>query len=390
MIELFNVMMSPSVEHEVPHTLYSGYIGEGEKVKEFEWELACAFRWENVLTVNSCTSALQLALHLIKDLDDRSEVLLPPLSCFATVSSVLQAGLKPRWVDIDPQTLVMDLSDLERKLNAQTKAVMPVHFAGMPIDLIRLEFMMDKHEATYGYRPYVIEDCAQSLGSQYGGHWVGSRCPLNNHICCFSFQAVKFLTSGDGGAIVLPNRELYERAKLLRWYGLSRDAPIGIQDVHESGFKYHMNNISATIGLENLKFIKENLAFKKQWERYLRCVLEFEELNEVQPCYPFLGNETGYRGVPSPCTNQLPLMVENMDQFKQRMARAGIETRPAHHRCDRHQCVSQYRSELPGMDEVEKKMTLIPIGWWLSGKLFDGVIKAVKDEIELDWTKVGF
>ncbi len=390
MIPLYKVLMAPQVVEGLKETLYSGYIGQDKEVELFEDLLSTTFLWSNVLTVNSCTSALQLAFHLIKPRVKRSsslrgftEVLLPPLSCFASVSSVLQAGLQPRWVDIDPTTLNMDLDDLERKLQPSTLAVLVVHFAGMPVDLARLTYILDEHEAQNGCRPYVIEDCAQALGSQYGGHYIGS--PFN-HIFCFGFGAIKFLTTGDGGAIVLPDKELYRRAKLLRWYGLSRDdVDIQEQNIQEAGFKYHMNDIAATIGLENLIYIKNGNMLDKQRHRYLQCVKELDDVSGVQVCY-----HLRTCGIPHPCSNQFPLMVDDRRGFEARMNRLKIECSPAHYRCDVHECVKEFRTELPGMDEVEEKMTLIPIGWWLSEDQFQYVIESVRNETRIDWAKEGF
>jgi len=397
---LFKVLMAPETGDAVKETLYSGYVGQGEKVQEFEDLLEKTFGWQYTLTTNSCTSALQLALHLIKSYEDwggqvnyqRTEVLLPPLSCFATTSSVLAAGLKPSWVDIDPETLCMDLDDLERKLSRHTKAVMVVHYAGMPVNLFKLDIILDKHQERYGYRPFVIEDCAQALGSLIGGKFLGTR---SNNIKCFSFQAVKFLTTGDGGAIVLPNKELYERARDLRWYGLDRDTHIRGQDIEESGFKYHMNDIAATMGIANLNYICEHKLMTKQMQRYLQCVEELEAVPGIKVPYA-LPTVAAYSILPWPCTNQLPLIVEgDVDSFELRLqTEYQIDCDAAHYRCDTHKCVKDYRSNSPltGMDYVEMTLTMVPIGWWLSDSEFEYVIQAVKGEYtdKCDWAKEGF
>ena len=370
MIPLFKVLMSPNVGAEVQKTLYSGYVGQGEKVQEFEQLLSDTFDWDHVLTLNSCTSAIQLALHLVKS-KENEPVLLPPLSCFATTSAVLSNGMTPRWVDIDPATCNMDLEDLRLKLTPETKIILLVHFAGLPINYYRLNYILDEFQSKHGFRPYVIEDCAQSLGSLSNGRYTG----CSGNICCFSFQAVKLLTTGDGGAIVLPDEELYERAKLLRWYGLDRRENIRYQNIKESGFKYHMNDISATIGICNLNYIIEqnidqqqatlNFSFRKEFNQ----VLELDSFS---------------------CGGQCPILVEKRDAFEKYMLECGVESTPCHYRCDLHDCVKEFRISLPGMNEVESKMTLLPCGWWLSNQQLKYVINCVKREEKVAWKKEGF
>jgi dTDP-4-amino-4,6-dideoxy-D-glucose/dTDP-4-amino-2,4-dideoxy-beta-L-xylose transaminase len=139
---------------------------------------------------------------------------------------------------------------MARKISPATRAIMVVHFAGYPLDLARLSGILDEAEAAYGFRPVVIEDCAHAWGATYQG------VPLGNHgnISVFSFQAIKHLTCVDGGLLVLPDDELNRRARLLRWFGIDRDtdrlrkAP----DVEEWGYKFHMNDVNAAIGLANL------------------------------------------------------------------------------------------------------------------------------------------
>ena len=250
------VFMSSTAGEAVNEVLYSGFIGEGEKVEEFEKKLCEYLDVEFGLVVNSCTSALQVVLHFLNPrLHKWKDIITAPLSCFATVSSIVDAGLRPRWVDVDPNTCNVDLKDLKRRINRDTIIILLVHFAGNPIDYDFLDHILSEHEKEYGYRPSVVEDCAQAFGSKSNGRFVGT----HGNISCFSFQAVKPLTTGDGGFIVVPNKEIYDSLKLLRWYGLDRNEPRETQDVSKPGFKFNMNNISAAIGIENLKNIDEIL-----------------------------------------------------------------------------------------------------------------------------------
>jgi len=228
-IQLFKVYMSKTAKDEAGKVLDSGYIGQGSKVDEFEAKLKERFKTDYVLTTNSATSAEHLALHLLKKpfkglhsfwpgINDGDEILATPLTCTASNFPILGNNLKIKWVDVDPKTLNMDLDDLARKITSTTKAIMIVHWGGYPNDLDKLKEIQQKAFETFGFKPAIIEDCAHAFGSNFNGQPIGS----HGNICTFSFQAIKHLTSVDGGALVLPHRELYERGRLLRWYGIDR------------------------------------------------------------------------------------------------------------------------------------------------------------------------
>ena len=222
MIPLFKVYMSKNSPKEVEKVLTSGFIGQGEKVDEFEKYLKEWFKIDYLLTTNSATSAEHLALHLLKKesnnqkiwngvgstnshwegLKEGDEVLCTSLTCTATNWPVLANNLKIKWVDIDENNLNMDLDDLERKISPSTKVIFLVHWGGYPVDLDRVREIQEKTEMMYGFKPTVIEDCAHSLGSEYNGKKIGS----HGNICTFSFQAIKHLTSVDGGLLVVPHK----------------------------------------------------------------------------------------------------------------------------------------------------------------------------------------
>lgn len=217
MIPLFKVFMSETAKVEVGKVLDSGYIGQGDKVTEFETLIKRRFGNHRFLTLNSGTSGLHLALHLLKKpmvsenwygLTDGDEVLTTSLTCTATNFPILANGLKIKWVDINPKTLNMDLGDLESKISEKTKVIMLVHWGGYPNDLDKVKEIQEKCFNLYGFKPMVIEDSAHSFGSKFKGRYIGN----NGNITVYSFQAIKHLTTGDGGGIFLPNDELYEEA----------------------------------------------------------------------------------------------------------------------------------------------------------------------------------
>ena len=232
-VPLFKVFMAPTAAPEVTKVLNSGYIGQGPKVEELESDLRDYFNHDYCVTLNSATSGLHLALQLLKKpfksrssvwagLEDGDEVLSTPLTCTATSFPILANNLKIKWVDVDPKTMNMDLDDLARKITPKTKVIMLVHWGGMPLDLDKVKEIQNKAQAMFGFKPAVIEDCAHSFGSMYKGKKIGT----HGNICVFSLQAIKHITSIDGGVMILPHPELYKRAKLLRWYGIDRESGV--------------------------------------------------------------------------------------------------------------------------------------------------------------------
>jgi dTDP-4-amino-4,6-dideoxygalactose transaminase len=210
-------------------------------------------------------------------IQDGAEILTTPLTCTATNFPILANHFKIKWVDIDPETLNMDLDDLARKITPKTKAIFIVHWGGYPINLDRLAEIQNQASRLYGFKPAIIEDCAHAMGSKYKGILIGT----HGNICTFSLQAIKHITSGDGGLLFVPHDDLYKRGKLLRWYGIDRDGNRKDfrceADIPEWGFKFHMNDVNATVGMCNfahrdeiIKKHQENAAYYDQALKQLK------------------------------------------------------------------------------------------------------------------------
>jgi dTDP-4-amino-4,6-dideoxygalactose transaminase len=380
MIPLFKVAMSPDATNAVAEVLESGYIGQGPKVEEFEKNLRGYFNHDLLLTVNSATSGLHLANRLLIDwLSEHSpgdiEVLTTPLTCTATNWPTLANNLPIRWVDIDPNTLNIDLNDLERKLSPKTKIIIIVHWGGYPVDLDQLQKVRDKCKEMYGFRPYVIQDCAHAFGSKYRKYPVGVYPGLPGSIGVYSFQAIKHLTSVDGGMITLQHQQLFDKAKLLRWYGIDRDSNTKDfrceADVEEWGYKFHMNDVNATIGVENLKVIDSIV------EKHKSNGLFFNEKLKKVDGVTLLENKPGHESA----YWIYSMKVERQMDFMAAMADRGISVSRVHERNDKHSCVAEYVSALPQLDKVIQEMICIPSGWWVG----DSDREFIVDQIKRGW-----
>ena len=319
MIPLFKPFISSDVDAAIVKTLHSGFIGEGAKVKEFE-EALIPWVGRLGLAVNSCTSAITLALRCAGvGLGD--EVITTPMTCVATNTPILNLGAIPVWSDVDPKTGNVTKETVVRALRASRnpKAILIVHWGGEPCDLDGINAL----DRMYGVP--VIEDAAHAFGSSYKGNPIGS----HSDFVCFSFQAIKQLTTGDGGLLTCKNPKDYERAKLLRWYGIDRNDPRRfLADISEAGYKFHMNDIAATIGLANLKHMPEILKKQPRWLR--------------------------------------TLLVDDRDVFEKKMEAAGIQVSQVHGRNDKYTMFKDFQRELPGVDEFSKKRINVPCGWWLT------------------------
>lgn len=242
----------PNLDHneidEVMSCLASGWLTTGPRTKKFEDALQEYLGAPYVLALNSATAGLHLAL-LSLDLQPGDEVITTPLTFAASLNTIVLAGAKPVLVDVDPQTLNMDVNAIEAKINAKTRAILPVHFAGLPVDL----------EVVYGlakkYQLRVIEDAAHAIGAQYKGKRLGSFGDTQ----VFSFHPNKNMTTGEGGCIATRDAQLAQRVSVLRFHGIDRDAfdrhtlkGSHHYDVIEPGFKYNMLDLQAALGLHQL------------------------------------------------------------------------------------------------------------------------------------------
>ena len=370
-IPLFRVFIAPNATEITGKTLHSGYITQGPEVDAFERKFKDYLENPYTLALNSATSAHHLALHLLKKpagpkwpgLQKGDEILSTALTCTATNFPILANGFKIKWVDVDPATGNMDVRDLQRKITKNTKVIVFVHWGGTPADLDGVRKVQDYAESIFGFRPAVIEDAAHAMGAEYHGIKIGALDRGN--IVTFSLQAIKHITTSDGGLLCLPSEELYERAKLLRWYGIDREKRNNHKnkdfrlesDVKEYGFKFHMNDWNASLGLANFPFLGRNLARHRANARFYDENLR--NTNGIRLIYPPNGAVSSYW--------VYSLFVENnKPDFMEYMKNKGVFVSQVHARNDTHSVCAPFRAHLPNLDDVERKLVAIPCGWWVT------------------------
>ena len=338
---------------------------------------------ESTLCLNSATAGLTLALRLLKQEDkinnwpgfDEKEdiVLTPALTCFATTASILANNVNIKWLDVDLNTCNIDLIDLKNKLSEKTKVIYTVHWGGTPVDLDSLKELQEYSLQKFGFKPMIVEDCAHAFGAEYNEKKIGS----NENICVFSLQAIKHLTTGDGGIITLPNETLYERCKLLRWYGIDRDKrnykgkDFRLEnDITEYGYKFHMNDINATIGLHNLPHMKsileKNRANAAYFDEHLKNINGIKLMNNNSKC------NSAY------WLYSLRVLNNKKFEFMEKMKEAGIMTSQVHNRNDINSCVKDFVDILPNLNIMETELVCIPVGWWLTQENLEHIVRTIR------------
>jgi len=269
---------------EVVDSLRSGWITSGPKVKRFEAEFSHYIGCRHAIAVNSCTAALHIALTAL-DIGPGDEVIVPTLTFCSSANVVVHAGARPVLADVGEDLNVRG-ETIEGAITPRTKAIMLVHHSGQACDLAAVYDIARKH------RLAVIEDAAHAVGAEYNSHKIGASYHTQilgsvQHITCFSFYAIKNLTTGEGGMIVTTDDDLAERMRLLSLHGMNRDAwkryssaGSWFYEVQEAGFKYNMTDIQAAMGIHQLKKLDQFIDVRV---RYAGMYSEaFAEMVEVE------------------------------------------------------------------------------------------------------------
>ena len=354
MIKLFSPVFDELEIKNVEKTIKSGFWASGQgvgNVLKFEKKFEKYTNSQECVAVDSGTAALHLALSVLEV--KNKEVLVPSLTFASTVHAIKYNGGIPVFVDIELGSACMDTNDLENKITKKSKIILPVHFGGYPCNMELLKKIAKKNSLL------IVEDAAHACGTKYKGKKIGSLGDLT----CFSFHPVKNLAMPKGGAITINTKnknQIKKRLNSLRWCGISNRKD-SFYDISELGFNYYMDEISAAIGIEQLKKVDKLNDYRFKIARRYDAELN---VNEKIP----LNRECSY--------HLYWILVKNRKKFIQHMKANGIET--GTHYSPVHK-MSLYKSKiiLPNTEKISKEIVTLPIHPNLSKKDIDFIIKNV-------------
>lgn len=361
-IRPWSVFVPPETGREVDKILTSKWINTGKQEKLLREQFAKRFNIKHIVACNSGTSALRASLAVL-GVGPGDEVVSTPYTFIATNTSILEQGAKPVFADINYDTLNIDPQSIVKKITKKTKAIMCVHYGGNACDMDAIR------KIGRDYNLPIIEDSAHAMNAKYKGDFIGAK----GDIITFSLQVVKIITCGDGGMIATPNKKYYEKLKKQIWFGVDREnKKTSIIDplpdrIDTLGFKYNMNDITATIGLVGLKHIDEPLARRKKiGELYRR---EFENCTKV--------NTTYYPPENTPNYQIFPVHVQNRMKFALFMREHGIFVNINNRRNDRYSIFGGIKN-LPNLKRADADTILIPIHYDLTDHDVEKIIDTIK------------
>lgn len=311
--------ISQSAIDEVVACLKSGWITTGPRVAQFTEALKNYFQAPHALPLASATAGLHLTL-LAMRLNPGDEVITTPLTFAATLNAIVLAGGKPVLIDIDPRTLNMDLNQLERAITPRTRVIMPVHFAGLPVDLDLIYALAQQYDLR------VVEDAAHAIGAGYKGKMIGSFGDTQ----VFSFHPNKNMTTGEGGCVVTRDTLIADEIAKLRFHGIDRQAwnrfsKNGSQDyeVVMPGYKYNMMDLQAALGIHQLQDLTKFIARRTELaQRYQEALADWPQWSLPQaPAYDHVHAWHLY----TPQINEDAAKM-NRDEFMQKMKEHNIGT----------------------------------------------------------------
>jgi perosamine synthetase len=345
-------------------TLSSGFLAEGPIVKSFVAEIARFIGNPRVVPVSSCTMALTIAFKL-SGVGPGTEVISTPLTCVAGNEPIQMLGGRPIWADIDPETGMITAETIEPLITPRTRAIYVLHKEGAPAEVEKIYALAKAH------RLRVVEDAAHAFGAKRRENRIGAF----GDFVCFSFQAIKHITTGDGGALLCSNEEDYQLAKKAKWFGIDRDAREGRdvwrEDITDWGFKGNMNDVAGTLGLAQIKHIDWILdRFHRNGRRYDALLQDVPGIQTLRRDPLDYQTYWGYT-----------VLVEKRDAVLAALANAGITASQIHVRNDHYSMFGADRRDLPNTDWVDARELSIPCGWWVEQEDQDRIIDVLKKAV---------
>ena len=361
-IMLFYPHVPKKAIEAVTEVLQSRWIGQGPKVAQFEKEFEEKFAGGGkAIAVGSGTDALHLS-YILAGLKEGDEVITPVFTCTATTIPFLYMGVVFRFADVDPKTLNINVDHVRKLVNEKTKAIVCVHYGGLPCDMDEL-LAIGK-----SYNIPVIEDAAHALGATYKGKQIGAISPFT----MFSFQAIKTITTGDGGMLILKDHDIVPKAERIRWFGIDRSNKQKgnwENDIWEVGYKYQMTDIGAAMGLAGLHEFDQTLAHRqKLFQAYKRGLAGIEGITLMG------ANTTDRTHAAWLCTALVDKRIDFMNKLRSRK----IESGQVHYRNDRYTVLGGRRDDLPFMDSIEENYIVLPLHLHMNEKDVEYICQVIK------------
>lgn len=360
-VVLFRPHIPRNAKKFVNEVLETRWIGQGPRVDEFESRFKDLIGASAGVAVGSGTDALHLGF-LLAGIGEGDEVITPVFTCTATNIPLLYLGAKPIFADIQRNTMNLNPNDIEHRITEKTKAICCVHYGGLPCDMDEINAIAQK------YNLLVIEDAAHAVGATYKNLKVGQISDFT----MFSFQAVKHITTGDGGYLAVKNQDLVEKAKRLRWFGIDRQAKsrgIWENDIKEIGYKYQMTDISAALGIAALDEWVETSDYRKLlFRRYCKNLIDCKDVKVV-------GENIADR---EHAAWLITILIDEPEALQKKLMMNGIESNQVHFRNDRYSLFGTRREDLPVMDDLENKYLVLPIHTYMNIEDVDRICDVIK------------
>jgi len=361
----------------VNEVLRSGWITTGARASAFEQALSAYCKGPNAVALASATGGMHLLLNAL-GIGPGDEVITPSLTWVSTVNLITLAGATPVFADIDRETLMMTPEAVKACLSERTRLIIPVHFAGAPCDLSALRQLAAGHDVP------LVEDAAHAIGTEYRGERIGS-----SGTAIFSFHPIKNITTGEGGALLTDDAALDERIRRLKFHGLGVDAfdrqTLGRSpqaEVLEPGFKYNLTDISAALGLEQLRKLDGFIARRTELAGYYQERLG--EIEEVRPlgevAYP--GRHAWHLFIVRVLKNRAGLNRDGfMAALKERNIGTGLHFRAAHTQKYYRETLQLSTGALPHTEWNSERICSLPLFPDMTASDIDDVIDAIKDSL---------
>ena len=348
-------------------TLSTRWIGQGPMVDKFEKKFSDIFLGgKECVSTGSGTDALHLA-YLLAGIKKNDEVITPVFTCTATNIPLLYIGAKIKFADVDPKTMNICIASLKKLISKKTKAIVCVHYGGIPCDMSEIRKLAKK------YKVKVIEDAAQALGAEYNNKKIGDISDFTT----FSFQAIKHITTGDGGMLCIKDSKLVDVAKRMRWFGIDRKKKqLGIwkNDVKEIGYKYQLTDLGASIGYQGLLDFKKILSHRiKINEIYLKNLSKNPNIICIHD----------HDRKKKSAAWLFTILTKKKDYLQKKLREKNIETNQVHFRNDKYSIFKKFtkNQNYKNMDKIEDQYLVLPIHTKVSVKDAEYICKLINSYI---------